>query len=177
MPWPTGCRCRPVIHNFLCLCVCMCVPPPLACQQDMALSEIRDLPSLSPPLGLCPLSASAASAQFEKQSSKSIITACAIRCWRLFSPPPSWNVAQSHPHFGFRFVFATLRYVCFPSPPLRHLLPAQLRNFFGIVWVLPTSDNGVGGGGGFNCANCQRDKAASHAAVMKLKGSLSLRGV
>lgn len=88
MPWPTGCRCRPVIHNFLCLCVCVCVPPPLACQQDMALSEIRDLPSLSPPLGLCPLSASAASAQFEKQSSKSIITACAIRCWRLFCPLP-----------------------------------------------------------------------------------------
>lgn len=99
--------------------MCACHPRWLA--NKTWLYQRSETSLLFPPssFALCPLSASAASAQFEKQSSKSIITACAIRCWRLFSPPPSWNVAQSHPHFGFRFVFATLRYDCVPSTPLR----------------------------------------------------------
>lgn len=96
------------------MCVCACHPRWLA--NKTWLYQRSETSLLFPPssFALCPLSASAASAQFEKQSSKSIITACAIRCWRLFFPPSLLERGSKPPAFWFQ--------VCFCNPPLR-LLP------------------------------------------------------
>lgn len=115
MPWPTGCRCRPVIHNFLCVCVCMCVPPPLACQQDMALSEIRDLPSL-PSLLFCTLPPLCKRSECSIWKAKLKEHYHSMRHSLLASllPPSLLERGSKPPAFRFQ--------VCFCNPPLR-LLP------------------------------------------------------
>lgn len=169
MSWPTGCRCRPVIHNFLCLFVCVCVsatPAGLPTRHGSIRDQRPPFPLLS-----CPLQAQRVLNL--KSKAQRALSQHAPFAASVSSPLPlgTWLKATRISVSGLFLQPSASS--AFPLP--LHLLAAQLRNFFGIVWVLPTSDSGVGGG--FNCANCQRDKAASHAAVMELKGSLSLRGV